>query len=86
MATAMEPKVSGDLSKMFMQQNVGKVSARDFLAAGNHARATQEYSGATKEQMQAASDYISNLRQNSFTNAGEMELRDLFLALQGSGA
>jgi hypothetical protein len=84
MATAMELKYPG-LSKMFLQQNVGKVSARDFLAAGNHARATQEYSGATKEQMQAASDYISNLRQNSFTNAGEMELRDLYLALQGSG-
>lgn len=84
MATAMELRYPG-LSKLFMQQNVGKVSARDFLAAGNHSRATQEYSGATKEQMQAASDYISNLRQNSFTNAGEMELRDLYLALQGSG-
>lgn len=85
MATAMEVKYPG-LSKMFMQQNVGKVTARDFLAAGNHSRATQEYSGATKEQMQSASDYISNLRQNSFTNAGEIELRDLYLALQGSGA
>lgn len=84
MATAMELRYPG-LSKMFMQQNVGKVSARDFLAAGNHARATQEFSGATKEQMQSASDYISNLRQNSFTNAGEIELRDLYLALQGSG-
>lgn len=84
MATAMELKYPG-LSKMFMQQNVGKVSARDYVAAGNHSRATQEYSGATKEQMQAASDYISNLRQNSFTNAGEIELRDLYLALQGSG-
>lgn len=84
MATAMELKYPG-LSKMFMQQNVGKVTARDFLAAGNHSRATQEFSGATKEQMQAASDYVSNLRQNSFTNAGEMELRDLYLALQGSG-
>lgn len=84
MATAMELKYPG-LSKMFMQQNVGKVTARDFLAAGNHSRATQEFSGASKEQMQSASDYISNLRQNSFTNAGEMELRDLYLALQGSG-
>ena len=84
-AAAMELKYPG-LSKMFMQQNTGNVTAQDYIAAGNHTRHTQQYSGATKEQIQEASDYISNLRQNKFTNASEMELRDLYLSLQGSGA
>lgn len=83
-AAAMELKYPG-LTKMFLQQNVGKVGASDYVAAANRTRATQEYSGATKEQIQSASDYVSNLRQNKFTNASQMELRDLYLALQGSG-
>lgn len=83
-AAAMELKYPG-LTKLFLQQNVGHVGASDYVAAANRTRATQEYSGATKEQIQSASDYISNLRQSKFTNASQMELRDLYLALQGSG-
>lgn len=83
-AAAMELKYPG-LTKLFMQQNVGKVSASDYVAAANRTRATQAYSGATKEQIASASDYISNLRQSKFTNASQLELRDLYLALLGSG-
>ena len=83
-ASAMELKYPG-LTKLFMQQNVGKVGASDYVAAANRTRATQAYSGATKEQIASASDYISNLRQSKFTNASQLELRDLYLALLGSG-
>ena len=83
-AAAMELKYPG-LTKLFMQQNVGKVGASDYVAAANRTRATQAYSGATKEQIASASDYISNLRQSKFTNASQLELRDLYLALLGSG-
>lgn len=83
-AAAMELKYPG-LTKLFMQQNVGKVGASDYVAAANRTSATQAYSGATKEQIASASDYISNLRQSKFTNASQLELRDLYLALLGSG-
>ena len=83
-AAAMELKYPG-LTKLFMQQNVGKVGASDYVAAANRTSATQSYSGATKEQIASASDYISNLRQSKFTNASQLELRDLYLALLGSG-
>lgn len=83
-AAAMELKYPG-LTKLFMQQNVGKVGASDYVAAANRTGAIQAYSGATKEQIASASDYISNLRQSKFTNASQLELRDLYLALLGSG-
>ena len=83
-AAAMEIKYPG-ISKLLMQQNVGQVSASDYVAAANRTRATQRFSGASREQIQAASDFISNNRQGNFKNASQLELRDLYLALQGSG-
>lgn len=83
-AAAMEIKYPG-ISKLLMQQNVGQVSASDYVAAANRTRSTQRFSGASREQIQAASEFISNNRQVNFKNASQLELRDLYLALQGSG-
>ena len=71
---------------LFRQQNTGPVSAKDFTAYFNRLRGIQGATGATREQITSSSEYISNLRQSSFTNASETDLQSLYLALQNSGA
>lgn len=71
---------------LFRQQNTNPVSAKDFTAYFNRLRGIQGATGATREQITSSSDYIANLRQNSFTNASETDLQSLYLALQNSGA
>lgn len=71
---------------LFRQQNTNPVSAKDFTAYFNRLRGIQGATGATREQITSSSDYIANLRQDSFTNASETDLQSLYLALQNSGA
>ena len=84
-AATAEIKMPGAAS-LFRQQNSGTVTAKDFTAYHNRMRSMQELTGASQEQITSSSEYISNLRQNSFTNASETELQTLYLALQNSGA
>ena len=84
-AATAEIKMPGAAS-LFRQQNSGPVSAKDFTAYLNRMRSMQGLTGASQEQITSSTEYISNLRQNSFTNASETELQTLYLALQNSGA
>ena len=84
-AATAEIKMPGAAS-LFRQQNSGSVAAKDFTAYLNRMRSMQGLTGASQEQIASSTEYISNLRQNSFTNASETELQTLYLALQNSGA
>ena len=84
-AATAEIKMPG-AAALFRQQNTNPVSAKDFTAYFNRLRGIQGATGATREQITSSSDYIANLRQNSFTNASETDLQSLYLALQNSGA
>lgn len=84
-AATAEIKMPGAAS-LFRQQNSGPVAAKDFTAYLNRMRSMQGLTGASQEQITSSTEYISNLRQNSFTNASETELQTLYLALQNSGA
>ena len=84
-AATAEIKMPGAAS-LFRQQNSGPVTSKDFTAYLNRMRSMQELTGASQEQITSSTEYISNLRQSSFTNASETELQTLYLALQNSGA
>ena len=84
-AAVAEVKMPG-LSALFRQQNVGKVTGKDYTAYMNRVKEQQKTTGATMEQITGSANYIANLRQQNFTNATESDLQGLYLALQGSGA
>ncbi len=84
-AATAEIKMPG-AAAILRQQNTEGVKAQDFTAYLNRMRSIQSVTGASAEQITNASSYISNLRQNSFSNASEAELQTLYLALQNSGA
>lgn len=71
---------------LFKQQNVGAVGSKDFVKYMNRMRAVQGATGASIEQITNSTEYLSNLRQSSFSNATQTELQSLYLGLQGSGA
>lgn len=70
---------------LFRQQNTGSVGSKDFVRYMNRMRAVQGATGASVEQITSSTEYISNLRQSSFSNATQTELQSLYLGLQGSG-
>lgn len=84
-AATAEIKMPG-AAAILRQQNTEGVKAQDFTAYLNRMRSIQSVTGASAEQITNASSYISNLRQNNFSNASEAELQTLYLALQNSGA
>lgn len=84
-AATAEIKMPG-AAAILRQQNTSPVKAQDFTAYLNRMRSIQGFTGASNEQITNSTNYISNLRQRSFSNASEAELQTLYLALQNSGA
>lgn len=84
-AATAEIKMPG-AAAILRQQNTAPVKAQDFTAYLNRMRSIQGFTGASNEQITNSTNYISNLRQRSFSNASEAELQTLYLALQNSGA
>ena len=84
-ATAAELRYPG-AAALFRQQNVGAATAADFADYAGRMKALQGATGATVEQISAASGKIANMRQSSFRGASQADLSALYLALQGSGA
>ena len=84
-AATAEIKMPG-AAAILRQQNTAPVKAQDFTAYLNRMRSIQGFTGASTEQITNSTNYISNLRQRSFSNASEAELQTLYLALQNSGA
>ena len=84
-AATAEIKMPG-AAAILRQQNTSPVKAQDFTAYLNRMRSIQGFTGASTEQITNSTNYISNLRQRSFSNASEAELQTLYLALQNSGA
>ena len=85
-ATTAELRYPG-AAALFRQQNVGAATASGFSDYAGRMKAVQGATGATVEQITAASGKIANLRQRSFRGgASQAELSALYLALQGSGA
>ena len=71
---------------LLRQQNTGKVASTDFTRYLNQMKAVQGATGASVDQITNSTDFISNIRQSSFSNASQTELQSLYLTLQNSGA
>lgn len=84
-AAAIEIRYPG-AAAMFRQQNTGSVTSKDFNVFANRQKAIQAATGATTEQITAATDKIANMRQRSFSNASMTDLEAVYLTLQNSGA
>ena len=70
---------------MFMQQTDGKSGATDFTVYANRMKAVQGQTGASIEQIQAATEKISNMSQGRFSNSAMTDMQSVYLALQNSG-
>lgn len=83
-AAAAEIRMPG-AAAMFMQQNTGQATAQDFTKYMNRMKAIQSATGASVEQITSSTDFISNIRQSSFSNASMTDLQTLYLTMQNSG-
>ena len=73
-------------SALFRQQTTGPATSADFTDYAGRLAAVRSATGATTEQIQAASGVVANLGQGRFASATQTELQALYLALQNSGA
>lgn len=73
-------------SALFRQQTTGPATSADFTDYAGRLAAVRSATGATSEQIQAASGVVANLGQGRFASATQTELQALYLALQNSGA
>lgn len=83
-AAAAEIRMPG-AAALFMQQNTGAASANDFTKYMNRMKAVQSATGASVDQITNSTDFISNIRQSSFSNASMTDLQTLYLTMQNSG-
>ena len=83
-AAAAEIRMPG-AAAMFMQQTTGQATAQDFTKYMNRMKAIQSATGASVEQITSSTDFISNIRQSSFSNASMTDLQTLYLTMQNSG-
>lgn len=73
-------------SALFRQQTTGPATSADFTDYAGRLAAVRSATGATTEQIQAASGVVANLGQGRFASATQTDLQALYLALQNSGA
>lgn len=73
-------------SALFRQQTTGAATSADFTDYAGRLAAVRSATGATTEQIQAASGVVANLGQGRFASATQTDLQALYLALQNSGA
>lgn len=73
-------------SALFRQQTTGPATSADFTDYAGRLAAVRSATGATTEQIQAASGVVANLGQGRFSSATQTDLQALYLALQNSGA
>ena len=71
---------------LFRQQTTGAATSADFTDYSARLRAVQSATGATAEQIQAASGVVANMPQSRLASASQTEMQALYLALQNSGA
>lgn len=83
-ATATEIRYPG-AAQTFASSNT-QLDATNFARYGNRLKAVQNATGASDEQVQAASELINNLKPESFKNASVTDLQTVYLGLQNSGA
>ncbi|MBO5753073.1 MAG: hypothetical protein J6S69_05180 [Proteobacteria bacterium] len=83
-ATATEIRYPG-AAQTFASANT-QADAANFARYGNRLKAVQNATGASDEQVQAASELINNLKPESFKNASLTDLQTVYLGLQNSGA
>ncbi len=83
-ATATEIRYPG-AAQTFASSNT-QADATNFARYGNRLKAVQNATGASDEQVQAASEMINNLKPESFKNASITDLQTVYLGLQNSGA
>ena len=73
-------------SALFRQQTTGPATSADYTDYAARIRSLRSATGATTEQIQAASGVVANLGQGRFASATQTDLQALYLALQNSGA
>lgn len=83
-AAATEIRYPG-AAQTFASSN-SKADTAAFTRYGNRLKAMQNATGASDEQVQASTELINNLKQESFKNASVTELQTIYLGLQNSGA
>lgn len=83
-ATATEIRYPG-AAQTFASANT-QADAANFARYGNRLKAVQNATGASDEQIQAASEMINNLEPESFKSASVTDLQSIYLGLQNSGA
>lgn len=71
---------------LFRQQTTGAATSADFADYAGRLRAVRSATGATTEQIQAASGVVANLPQSRLSASTQTEMQALYLALQNSGA
>ena len=83
-ATATEIRYPG-AAQTFASANT-QADAANFARYGNRLKAVQNATGASDEQVQAASELINNLMPDAFRSASVTDLQTVYLGLQNSGA
>lgn len=84
-AVPVEIKYPG-ASAIFRQDNQRFIHSGSYTQYENKIKAIQGSTGASAEQIEASTQKIANMRQQSFSNASMSELQALYLGLQNSGA